>query len=593
MLPRNRTLKPAVNEAHEVLLARALRLREGIIQAVAWKRPAALCHLARSLLSLSPSVGVLKASGLGKLLHDKQVWAATDNQTKVLLSRVECKWKAFIKTEIGKACPAGTSEPAPPFGGRKPQDFVKVVDDLTEWLTEVDEIGVVTRVARKLSVALALRDVSHWSHLEGWDADALDECSLCAASAALWKRALDKATRTNASRRLAAVARQTRLPALPDPQSEGTSAAVEASRLHVMVHQDTVDVVTHLSDGKVVRAGLPQDVIRQLGAARDQGVDVGERLLQQAAALRVETQRQSLRSVASGLRAWHQFAVLVLGYAPNLTLPPAAGEDVEQFITIFRNGATASNYVGYVKWVCMHLHLNLDWSTPAVAATLKGSRKRSLRQRGGILADNKLLTQKMVHSMISLADLQGDQEFATAALVNFEFMLRVQSEGLQIQAGQAEEAVVLSPERHSGLWIVQKQVVCLRLMRRKHRPQGSLLKRACTCATVGPQFCTVHRCLSCLAGKVVGSRLWYITPSTFLAKTRRYLGLLGVANARTFTLKAYRAGKATSMASAGATVGQILMAGEWRSHAFLRYVDTDVVDAAQLLSAVVEGSDCE
>ena len=69
--------------------------------------------------------------------------------------------------------------------------------------------------------------------------------------------------------------------------------------------------------------------------------------------------------------------------------------------------------------------------------------------------------------------------------------------------------------------------------------------------------------------------------------------MLGVAGAKTFTLKAYRAGKATSMAAAGATIGQILLAGEWRSQAFLRYVDTDIVDHAQLLSAVVEGSDCE
>ena len=58
-------------------------------------------------------------------------------------------------------------------------------------------------------------------------------------------------------------------------------------------------------------------------------------------------------------------------------------------------------------------------------------------------------------------------------------------------------------------------------------------------------------------------------------------------------LKAYSAGKATAMAVEGATVGQILLAGEWRSQAFLRYVDTDVVDEAQLLSAVVQGSDCE
>ena len=140
---------------------------------------------------------------------------------------------------------------------------------------------------------------------------------------------------------------------------------------------------------------------------------------------------------------------------------------------------------------------------------------------------------------------------------------------------------------------MQEQVACLRLLRRKHRPQGSLLKRRCTCEQVGSQFCVVHRCLAALRGRERGERIWHFTSSSFLGATRRYLALLGVAEACTYTLKAYRAGKATAMAAAGATVGQILLAGEWRSQAFLRYVDTDAVDAAQVLSATVDNSDCE
>ena len=47
------------------------------------------------------------------------------------------------------------------------------------------------------------------------------------------------------------------------------------------------------------------------------------------------------------------------------------------------------------------------------------------------------------------------------------------------------------------------------------------------------------------------------------------------------------------MAAFGATVGQILLAGEWRSQAFLRYVNTDMVDEAQLLCTAVDGSDSD
>ena len=47
------------------------------------------------------------------------------------------------------------------------------------------------------------------------------------------------------------------------------------------------------------------------------------------------------------------------------------------------------------------------------------------------------------------------------------------------------------------------------------------------------------------------------------------------------------------MAAAGKTVGDILTAGEWKSAAFVSYVDTDVVDQAQLLDQVVDQSDEE
>ena len=68
------------------------------------------------------------------------------------------------------------------------------------------------------------------------------------------------------------------------------------------------------------------------------------------------------------------------------------------------------------------------------------------------------------------------------------------------------------------------------------------------------------------------------------------LTLLGVAKVQGYTLKAFRVGKATALAASGKSLGQILAAGEWRSFAFLSYVDTDVVDQAQLLDATLEAS---
>ena len=54
------------------------------------------------------------------------------------------------------------------------------------------------------------------------------------------------------------------------------------------------------------------------------------------------------------------------------------------------------------------------------------------------------------------------------------------------------------------------------------------------------------------------------------------------------TWKSFRAGKATCMASQGCSLGEILTAGEWKSKAFLNYVDESTIDSARLLKESVE-----
>ena len=84
-----------------------------------------------------------------------------------------------------------------------------------------------------------------------------------------------------------------------------------------------------------------------------------------------------------------------------------------------------------------------------------------------------------------------------------------------------------------------------------------------------------------------------LTSDAALRTLRRLLTLCSVPRPEAYTLKAYRAGKATALASAGKSLGDILSAGEWRSSAFLSYVDTDVVDHAQILDQTLAASDEE
>ena len=330
-----------------------------------------------------------------------------------------------------------------------------------------------------------------------------------------------------------------------------------------------------------------------MAAACADGAPVEEVLLARASALRMEGKRKSLPQVAAALRCWHAFAAEVLGYPESATLPPREGSHVEMFVAIFRNPATAQNYVGFLKWSCLHLRLPTEWYTATVVDTLRGARKRHLRLVGGAKHAAEILTDDCMQRLVALADKLKFKEFALLALVSWEFILRCQSEAIPLLAGCAGDATCLPASRHSGVWVAGDHHLCLRLRRRKNRPQGSLLKRPCTCATTSRQFCVVCRILARLKLRETASPLWELTSDQALKQLRRLLALLAVPNAQKYTLKAFRAGKATALAASGKSLGVILAVGEWRSSAFLSYVDTDAVDHAQLLDQTLAASDAE
>ena len=92
----------------------------------------------------------------------------------------------------------------------------------------------------------------------------------------------------------------------------------------------------------------PMQVIKSLGAVASAGRDVDGLLQTRVEVLKAETARRSLPSVASGLRAWHEFAAQVLGYPEDGTLPPRKAEDVEKCVGIFGNVFIYISYIYYI-----------------------------------------------------------------------------------------------------------------------------------------------------------------------------------------------------------------------------------------------------
>ena len=105
------------------------------------------------------------------------------------------------------------------------------------------------------------------------------------------------------------------------------------------------------------------------------------------------------------------------------------------------------------------------------------------------------------------------------------------------------------------------------------------------------EFCATHTYLEFKGRKdwKVGDQFFpSCSPVKELASLKRVLCLIGAPNYSCMTWKSVRAGRASAMAAAGCTLGEILGAGEWRSMAYLRYVSEEVADAGQVLRTTLQ-----
>ena len=79
------------------------------------------------------------------------------------------------------------------------------------------------------------------------------------------------------------------------------------------------------------------------------------------------------------------------------------------------------------------------------------------------------------------------------------------------------------------------------------------------------QFCVPHRMKKQLEDKKTGEVLWEFPAHAALKNFRNSLKAIGEMASENYGWKAFRAGKATQLASQGSSIGEILTAGEWRT----------------------------
>ena len=218
-------------------------------------------------------------------------------------------------------------------------------------------------------------------------------------------------------------------------------------------------------------------------------------------------------------------------------------------------------------------------------------RVESMRHKSLVFVSHR----KQVGQLVERASNQPDtHRFAMLFLLSYAFLLRLPSEAIPVTAHTGDCSL-----KKEGMFLV------LSLKRRKNKPGGSRLVRGCWCRE-SKQTCPMHVLGPYLANCRPGERLFLgITSAVALSTLRLSLQSIGVARSHECRTHDLRRGHAKDLqlsgtmprfpvdpscahcVSLGAPLWKILEAGEWRSPAFLSYLDmhrleTDLVVQAHL-----------
>ena len=100
-------------------------------------------------------------------------------------------------------------------------------------------------------------------------------------------------------------------------------------------------------------------------------------------------------------------------------------------------------------------------------------------------------------------------------------------------------------------------------------------------------MCVVHVLQPIVEECKLEASVFSFIPATLRNKVRRYLVVLHYPDTKECAGKAFRAGRATSLAESTCSLGQILTAGHWSPASYLRYCRADELDVPSILKVVL------
>ena len=292
-------------------------------------------------------------------------------------------------------------------------------------------------------------------------------------------------------------------------------------------------------------------------------------------------------SFASGIRCYYSFCEL-----RNNPPFPVSERVVIEWSSVFSCGATFSNYVGYVRKACHFLQHPLTWDTAALANIIAALK---LQDRGKYVFPN-FIRSDLVHRIISHDS--RDSPFAQLAYLSFLYALRVPSEAINLmRACKHDDLTGHSPMKERALIGIRgkapRQCLVIRFSRRKNLPRGCILSRPCFCSLAAPKakrFCPVHSMWPCIASRVQSGQMLFPMYSATSVNTtiKAVLAKIGVDFAHSYSSHGFRRGATQELKEKGSQISVIATVGEWRSLAFLGYVDTALDVARDMSKLLIE-----
>ena len=280
----------------------------------------------------------------------------------------------------------------------------------------------------------------------------------------------------------------------------------------------------------------------------------------------------SLRSYLSGLRAWAAFATGVLR---TEGLPPSVAGLVA-FSLLFSNVGTFKNYLCAIKLACDLV--GCDHSATGHTAVKRAA--TAIKKQQGQPRHFRAIGRRLLRKLCALSRAEGDLVDSMLYLTSYTFLLRVPSEGLPLRSHKVNDACT-----HDHGISANSEEVSVTLRRRKNMPHGSRLTRRCTCRSCS-ETCPVHVLGPWLQGLPSGTKLFEgVTAPAALRRLRQRLLRLGTTDAAAYRLHDFRRGHAQDLVHSGSRLGEILAAGQWRSAAFVLYLDQQVLDTGAVVEA--------